>query len=108
MTTQLINIGQFSESPVLAVARAMGLNTRYGVEWDTQRVQSSPGQFESLRDGEIDLAITSPDNVLLYATTAENPLKQQLDVRFLRPIDRGLRLALYTSADIASVDDLTG
>jgi len=108
MTTQLISIGQFSESPVLAVARAMGINTRYGVEWDTQRVQSSPGQFESLHNGEIDLAITSPDNVLLYATTAENPLKQQLDVRFLRPIDRGLRLALYTSADITSVDDLTG
>jgi ABC-type nitrate/sulfonate/bicarbonate transport system substrate-binding protein len=108
MSSHVIRIGQFSESPVLAVARALDLNTRFGIEWETQRVQSSPGQFESLRSNEIDIAITSPDNVLLYATTANNPLKEQLDLQFLRPIDRGLRLALYTSSDIGSVEDLTG
>jgi ABC-type nitrate/sulfonate/bicarbonate transport system substrate-binding protein len=108
MSSHVIRIGQFSESPVLAVARALDLNTRFGIEWETQRVQSSPGQFESLRSNEIDIAITSPDNVLLYATTANNPLKEQLDVQFLRPIDRGLRLALYTSSDIGSVEDFAG
>ena len=108
MTSHVIRIGQFSESPVLAVARALELNTRFGVEWETQRVQSSPGQFESLRSGEIDLAITSPDNVLLYATTPNNPLKEQLELQFLRPIDRGLRLALYTSNEIQTVEDLSG
>jgi len=100
----LIRIGQFSESPVLAVARALDLHTRYEVDWVTERVVSSPGQFESLRSGEMDLAITSPDNVLLYATTENNPLKTQLDLRFLRPIDRGLRLALYTTEEISSVE----
>jgi ABC-type nitrate/sulfonate/bicarbonate transport system substrate-binding protein len=108
MTQQVIRVGQFSESPVLAVARALDLNTRFGIEWETQRVQSSPGQFESLRSNEIDIAITSPDNVLLYATTENNPLKEQLDLQFLRPIDRGLRLALYTSNDIDSVEDFAG
>jgi ABC-type nitrate/sulfonate/bicarbonate transport system substrate-binding protein len=108
MTSHVIRIGQFSESPVLAVAKALELNTRFGVEWETQRVQSSPGQFESLRSGEIDLAITSPDNVLLYATTPNNPLKEQLELQFLRPIDRGLRLALYTSNEIQTVEDLSG
>ena len=108
MSSHVIRIGQFSESPVLAIARALDLHTRFGIEWETQRVQSSPGQFESLRSNEMDIAITSPDNVLLYATTAQNPLKEQLDVQFLRPIDRGLRLALYTSSDIDSVEDFTG
>ena len=108
MSSHVIRIGQFSESPVLAIARALDLHTRFGIEWETQRVQSSPGQFESLRSNEMDIAITSPDNVLLYATTAQNPLKEQLDVQFLRPIDRGLRLALYTSSDIESVEDFTG
>ena len=108
MSDPVIRIGQFSESPVLAVARALGLHTRFGIEWETQRVQSSPGQFESLRSNEMDIAITSPDNVLLYATTAQNPLKEQLDVQFLRPIDRGLRLALYTSSDIGTVEDFAG
>lgn len=108
MSHHLIRVGQFSESPVLAVARALELHTRFGIEWETQRVQSSPGQFESLRSCEMDIAVTSPDNVLLYATTANNPLREQLDVQFLRPIDRGLRLALYTSSDIESVGDFTG
>jgi ABC-type nitrate/sulfonate/bicarbonate transport system substrate-binding protein len=108
MTSQVIRVGQFSESPVLAVARALELNARFGVEWETERVQSSPGQFESLRSREIDLAITSPDNVLLYATTPNNPLKEQLDLHFLRPIDRGMRLALYTSDDIGAVEDFAG
>lgn len=108
MSNPVIRIGQFSESPVLAIARALDFNTRFGIEWETQRVQSSPGQFESLRSNEMDIAITSPDNVLLYATTANNPLKEQLDVQFLRPIDRGLRLALYTSSDIGSVEDFAG
>ncbi len=108
MSHPVIRIGQFSESPVLAVARALGLHTRFGIEWETQRVQSSPGQFESLRSNEMDIAITSPDNVLLYATTAQNPLKEQLDIQFLRPIDRGMRLALYTSSDIGAVEDFAG
>lgn len=108
MTSPLIRVGQFSESPVLAVARAMNLHTRFGVDWETQRVQSSPGQFESLRSGEMDVAITSPDNVLLYATTAHNPLKEQLNIQFLRPIDRGMRLALYTSPEIESVENFRG
>jgi ABC-type nitrate/sulfonate/bicarbonate transport system substrate-binding protein len=108
VTVPPIRIGQFSESPVLAAARALGLDSRYGVDWVTERVQSSPGQFESLRSGEMDIAITSPDNVLLYATTEKNPLGAQLDLEFLRPIDRGLQLALYTTPEIQTVEDFTG
>ena len=104
----VIRIGQFSESAVLAVARALGLDQRFGIDWVTERVPSSPAQFDSLRKGEMDVAITSPDNVLLYATTAENPLGEQLDLSFLRPIDRGLGLALYTDSSINSVEEFAG
>ncbi|AVG23814.1 putative ABC-type nitrate/sulfonate/bicarbonate substrate-binding protein [Pontimonas salivibrio] len=103
-----IKIGQFSESPVLAVARGLGLDSRYGLSWVTDRVASSPGQFESLRNGEYDLVVTSPDNVLLYATTDANPLKEKINLRLLRPIDRGLGLALYTSRDIEHPTDFIG
>jgi ABC-type nitrate/sulfonate/bicarbonate transport system substrate-binding protein len=91
-----LRIGQFSESPVLAIADALGLGEKYGLEWTTQRVPSSPAQFKSLVSNEIDIAITSPDNVLLYTSTADNPLGQKLNLRLLRAIDRGLGLALYT------------
>jgi len=105
MTNQipLIRIGQFSESPHLAIARGLNLGSKYGIDWTTERVTSSPGQFESLSKGDIDLAITSPDNVIMYATTDVNPLKSQLDLQLLRPIDHGLGLALYTSQDLDSV-----
>lgn len=100
-----LQIGQFSESPVLSVARALGLDRQYGVDWATQRVPSSPAQFGSLVNGEIDIAITSPDNVMLYASTDKNPLGQQLDLEFLRPIDRGLGLALYADPGITQLED---
>ena len=103
-----VRIGQFSESPVLAVAKALGLGDKYGVSWSTERVASSPGQFDSLRSGDYDMVVTSPDNVLLYATTPDNPLKSQLDLRLLRPIDHGLGLALYTSPKIAKKIDFSG
>jgi len=106
--TSMLRIGQFSESPVLAVARGLGLDGVYQLDWTTSRVPSSPAQFEWLRDGDIDIAITSPDNVMLYALTENNPLGQTLDLRFLRTIDRGLGLALYTQPEIASVEDLEG
>jgi len=103
-----IKIGQFSESAVLAVARAKKLDEKYGINWETQRVPSSPAQFESLSSGEIDIAITSPDNVLLYATTDKNPIGRQLRLRILRTIDRGMGLALYTSEDITEASQLRG
>ena len=102
----MIRVGQFSESPVLAVARALGLDSRFAVEWETSRVASSPAQFESLRNGELDIVVTSPDNILFYTSTDKNPLGQRLDVRTLRAIDRGLGLAIYTNADIQQPRDL--
>lgn len=98
--THAVNIGQFSHSPVLAAAEHLGLLTEQGLEIRTQRVPSSPAQYEWLRDGVIDVAITSPDNVLLYATTEKNPLGAQLDIRVLRAIDRGLGLSLVTRPEI--------
>lgn len=106
--TSVLRIGQFSESPVLAVARGLGLDEVYQLDWTTSRVPSSPAQFEWLRDGDIDIAITSPDNVMLYALTENNPLGQTLDLEFLRTIDRGLGLALYTQPEIESVEGLAG
>lgn len=107
-TPDVIRVGQFSESPVLAVARALSLGEKYGIEWETSRVPSSPGQFEALRNGELDIVITSPDNVLLYTSTEKNPLSSRLDVRLLRAIDRGLGLALYTSPELSSPEELRG
>lgn len=101
-----LTVGQFSESPVLAAARALGLEQRHGIELTTVRVPSSPAQFTALRDRAIDVAITSPDNVLLYATTDHNPTGARVPVRMIRAIDRGLGLALVTRPSVTSVEQL--
>lgn len=101
-------VGQFSTSPVLTAAHALGMDSRHGLAITTVRVPSSPGQFTALRDGDIDVAITSPDNVLLYATTDRNPIGELLDVRMIRAIDRGLGLTLVTDPALSSVDDFAG
>lgn len=103
-----MRIGQFSESPVLAVARALQLDKKHEIDWTTERVPSSPSQFQSLQEGSIDIAITSPDNVLLYGTTDQNPINEKLDLKFLRSIDRGLGLALYSSDEVSNVEGFRG
>jgi len=107
-TSRSITVGQFSASPVLAAASALGLDARQDLQIVTSRVPSSPGQFASLRDGEIDVAVTSPDNVLLYATTDRNPLGERLDVRMVRAIDRGLGLTLVTDPAVSAVEQFRG
>jgi ABC-type nitrate/sulfonate/bicarbonate transport system substrate-binding protein len=105
LTTSL-TLGQFSNSPVVLAARQLGLEGAHGLSLATTAVSSSPGQFAALRDGSIDVAVTSPDNVLLYATTDRNPLGARLDVRIHRPIDRGLGLALVTRPEVSTFEEL--
>ena len=66
---------------------------------------SSPAQFRSLLDGELDVALTSPDNVLAYRFNPGNPLGGLADVRIVAAVDRGMGLGLYgrpgtTAADL--------
>jgi len=102
----VVRLGQFSASPVIAAIHHLGLDARHGLELTTVRVPSSPEQFAMLRDDAIDVAITSPDNVLLYATTDRNPLAMRFDLTLLRPIDHGLGLSLVTRPEIDSKDAL--
>ena len=94
MVARLI-AGTFSPSVLLDVARSTGRLADAGLEVVEAPVASSPGQFRSLVDGEIDVAFTSPDNVLAYRFSPRNPLGGVLDVGIVNGIDRGLGLALY-------------
>lgn len=101
---QTIRIGQFSQSPVLLAI----LDNNFLPDYEIQitNVLSSPAQFGSLMKGELDIALTSPDNVLLYATTPENPLGEICDLIMLRSIDRGLDLSLVSTPEISNAQDL--
>lgn len=101
---QTLRIGQFSQSPVLLAIQHFNLLPEYQLE--ISNVTSSPSQFESLAKNELDIALTSPDNVLLYGTTDKNALKQKIELKILRSIDKGLKLSLVSNGEIKNVSQL--
>lgn len=107
MVTRLV-AGTFSPSVLLDVARDTGRLADVGLEVTEVPVASSPGQFRSLVDGEIDVAFTSPDNVLAYRFSPRNPLGGVLGVGIVNGIDRGLGLALYGRPGFGGPEQLRG
>jgi ABC-type nitrate/sulfonate/bicarbonate transport system substrate-binding protein len=103
-----IRIGYFTASPVLAVGTARGLFAEHGVAVEAEPVESSPAQFRSLRDGDYDMILTSPDNVATYRSGTDNPLGTRLDVRIVRAIDGGMGLCLIGAEGVRTIDDLRG
>jgi hypothetical protein len=101
-------IGAFTPSVLLSVARESDRLSEQGLEAVEVPVASSPAQFRSLIDGELDVALTSPDNVLAYRFSPSNPLGAIADVHIVSTVDRGMGLALYGRPGLRSADDLRG
>lgn len=105
---QPVRLAYFSRSVVSAMATSRGLYDRAGLAVTEQAVTSSPAQFAGLRDGEHDLALTSPDNVAAYRLTEANPLGQRLDARIVLGVDAGMGLSVLAGPHITSLHDLAG
>jgi len=95
-----VKVGTFTKSTLIEIARLEGYFLEDGIEVEEITVSSSPEQFELLMKGLIDVAITSPDNVIAYQYLENNPLGQRLNVRILGALDRGLGLSLCVVADL--------
>jgi ABC-type nitrate/sulfonate/bicarbonate transport system substrate-binding protein len=100
-------VGSFTPSVLLDVARSTGRLAAQQLEVTEVAVTSSPAQFRSLLDHELDVALTSPDNVLAYRFDPANPLGELADVRIVAAIDRGMGLGLYGRPGTMPAD-LTG
>lgn len=103
-----LRVGTFTPSVIMELARRRGDFTRAGLSVDELSVVSSPAQFRSLSHGELDVALTSPDNVLAYHFLSANPLGQRLSLRVLNALDRGTGLCLCLRPGIESVDAVRG
>ncbi len=106
MSTKVV-VGAFSPSVLLRVARRTGRLQTGDLVVEEVPVTSSPAQFRSLLDGELDAALTSPDNVVAYRFCPDNPLGATADVTIVSAIDRGLGLGLY-AGPLTTVRDLRG
>lgn len=102
-----VDVGTFSPPVVLDLAASSGLLDAAGVEVTEHPVPSSPAQFRSLADGDLHVALTSPDNVLAYRFNPHNPLGRLLDARIVGAVDRALGLGLYGRPGFTA-DDLRG
>ncbi|SDG28697.1 hypothetical protein SAMN05421505_10345 [Sinosporangium album] len=71
----------FSPSVLARVVRRLGLFADQGLDIVEQPVASSSAQFRALLDGDLDMALTSPDNVLAYRSAPDNPLGETADLR---------------------------
>jgi ABC-type nitrate/sulfonate/bicarbonate transport system substrate-binding protein len=107
VTRQLV-VGAFSPSVVLRVSRRLGLLDERNLDVTESPVASSPAQFRALIDGDLDAALTSPDNVVAYRFDPNNPLGETADARIVAAIDRGLGLGVYARPGITSAADLKG
>lgn len=105
---QPLTLAYFSRSVVVEIATQRHIFDRHGLEVDTVPVNSSAHQFQLLRDGQCDLALTSPDNVAAYRGSEHNPLGQRLDVRMLLALDSGLGLSVMARAGISDLSELAG
>jgi len=99
-----VKVGTFTPSTVLQIAHTQGYFGSAGIEVEEISVHSSPGQFESLEAGLIDIALTNPDNVIAYAYLTENPLHRNLELRILAAIDRGLGVSLSLAPGVDQLD----
>lgn len=104
---RVVELGSFTPSVVLEVARRTGTLARAGLEVVEHGVSSSPDQFRSLIDGELHVGLTNPDNVLAYRFDPDNPLGGLVDARILGGVDRGLGLGVWARPG-ATVEDLRG
>lgn len=107
-SARALRLAYFSRSVVSAVAARRELYEREALSVVEQPVSSSPAQFAALEAGEHDLALTSPDNVIAYRSSAANPLGRRLDVRMLLGVDHGLGLSVLARPGIARLADLAG
>jgi ABC-type nitrate/sulfonate/bicarbonate transport system substrate-binding protein len=102
-----IVVGSFTPSVLLDVAGTSGRLAEHDLDVTEVPVTSSPAQFRSLLDGELAIALTSPDNVLAYRFNPHNPLGELADVRIVGALDRGLGLGLYARPGLRA-EDLRG
>ena len=103
-----LRVGTFTRSLLIQVATVTGALDRAGIEVEETLVASSPAQFKSLAAGEFDLVMTSPDNALAYRFLSQNPLGQNIPVRILAAIDRGLGLSLCLAPRLENVESVRG
>ena len=77
-----------------------------GLHVEQCRIPSSPALREALRDNDLDVVLTSPDNVANYRLNGS--AHERLDARIIAAVDRAGSVSLLGRPGLTSPDDIRG
>ncbi len=103
-----VRVGFFSTSLPLMAAQSKGFFAEENIALGTFQVRSSLQMFQRVRDGLMDVAISSPDNPINYRLNPHNAAGQALDVTMLYGADLGLQLSVVGRAPFTTFESLRG
>jgi ABC-type nitrate/sulfonate/bicarbonate transport system substrate-binding protein len=107
-TPRSVRLGLFTRTLALLAGQSKGFFAQHNLTVDFLQAQSSPQQFQYLRDGLYDVIMTSPDNVANFRLNPNNALGAALDVKMFVGSDYGANLALAAQPGITAIADLRG
>lgn len=108
MDPATIRIGDFSKSPVIAMAQKHGYFADANLTVTEEQTPSSPVIFRKLRDGEWDVILTQIDNVFNYRYNQSNPLGGTFEPVAFLGTDNGNGASLMARPEYTSVEQLRG
>lgn len=103
-----VRVGFFSNSLPMLAAQAKGFFADENLTVATFQVSSSVQMFQCIRDGQLDVALSSPDNPLNYRMNSTSAIGAPLDVQMLLGTDLGLDLSLVAQAQDTTIASLAG
>ncbi len=108
MDPALVRVGDFSKSPVIAMAQKHGWFAEVNLTVTEEQTPSSPVIFRKLRDGEWDVILTQIDNVFNYRYNRSNPLGGTFEPVAFLGTDNGNGASLMARPEYPTVESLRG
>jgi len=108
MDPALVRIGDFSKSPVIAMAQKHGWFADANLTVTEEQTPSSPVIFQKLRDGQWDVILTQIDNVFNYRYNQSNPLGGTFEPVAFLGTDNGNGASLMARPEFPTVESLRG
>lgn len=104
----VLHVGVFSLNVPLLIASSMQWFEANDVEVRFHHVRSSEDQFRDLAAGAYDVVLTAFDNVLNYSANDSTVAGRALDLKVLRPVDKGMNLSILGMPGVEDVTDVRG
>ena len=102
----LVRFGSFSPSLPHLIAMREGYYKERGLHVEQHRIPSSPAMREALRANDLDVVLTSPDNIANYRLNGS--ARAHLDARIIAGVDGAGSVSLMGRPGLRDLGDIRG